>query len=74
MLRRKAHCGLSSILTRLLFPTLQRLGHTQLVNKRSSVAYAESVAQMKLGDQPEKKENVLSEDVTRVDPMMTVSC
>lgn len=52
----------------------ERLGHTQLVNKRSSVAYAESVAQMKLGDQPEKKENVFSEDVTRVDPMMTVSC
>jgi len=34
------------------------------------VKYAESVAQKKLEDQPEKKENVLLEDVNRVDPMM----
>jgi len=48
----------------------KRLGHDKLVNKRSSVKYAESVAQKKLEDQPEKKENVLLEDVNRVDPMM----
>jgi len=52
----------------------KRLGHDKLVNKRSSVQYAESVAQKKLGDQPEKKENVLLEDVNRMDAMMTAAC
>jgi len=49
----------------------ERLGHGKLVNKRSSVKYAESIAQMKLGDAPEKKDNNLLEDVNRgVDPLM----
>lgn len=49
----------------------ERLGHTNLVNKRSSVQYAESVAKAKLESQPEKKDNILMEDLSRVDPMMT---
>jgi len=48
----------------------KRLGHDNLVNKKKSVVYAESIAQKKLGDQPEKKENVLLDDANRVDPMM----
>jgi len=48
----------------------KRLGHGNLVNKRGSVVYAESVAQKKLEDQPEKKENTLLADVNGVDPMM----
>lgn len=48
----------------------KRLGHDQLLNKRKSVKYAESVAQKKIQNQPEKKENVLLEDVNRVEPMM----
>ena len=35
--------------------------------------YAETIAQKKLQDQPEKKENVLLEDVNRIDPM-TAAC
>jgi len=49
----------------------KRLGHDKLLHKRGSVRYAESVAQKKLEEQPEKKENVLLEDVTRVEPMMS---
>mmetsp|Transcript_32020 Transcript_32020/g.75289 ORF Transcript_32020/g.75289 Transcript_32020/m.75289 type:complete len:242 (+) Transcript_32020:203-928(+) len=48
----------------------KRLGHENLLQKRSSVKYAESVGEKKLEDQPEKKENVLLEDVNKVDPMM----
>lgn len=48
----------------------KRLGHDKLLHKRGSVKYAESVAQKKLEEQPEKKENVLLEDVIRVEPMM----
>mmetsp|Transcript_21516 Transcript_21516/g.59772 ORF Transcript_21516/g.59772 Transcript_21516/m.59772 type:complete len:242 (+) Transcript_21516:117-842(+) len=48
----------------------KRLGHDNLLQKRSSVKYAESVGEKKLEDQPEKKENVLLEDVNKVDPMM----
>jgi len=48
----------------------KRLGHGKLLNKRQSVKYAESVAQKKIQSQPEKKENVLLEDVNRVEPMM----
>ena len=51
----------------------QRLGHEGLINKRGSVKYAETIAQKKLQDQPEKKENVLLEDVNRIDPM-TAAC
>ena len=49
----------------------ERLGHDKLLQKRSSVKYAESVAKKKLKDQPEKKENVLLEDANHIDPMMT---
>lgn len=49
----------------------KRLGHGNLLQKRSSVKYAESVGQKKLEDQPEKKENVLVADADRVDPMMS---
>merc|ERR1712087_755328 len=52
----------------------ERLGHQKLVNKRSSVKYAESVAQKKLGDQPEKKDNAFMEDVNRADPMVMAAC
>jgi len=51
----------------------KRLGHDKLLQKRGSVRYAESVAQKKLEEQPEKKENVLLEDVIRVEPMMPYS-
>jgi len=51
----------------------KRLGHENLINKRGSVQYAETIAQKKLKDQPEKKENVLLEDLTRIDPM-TAAC
>jgi hypothetical protein len=37
------------------------------------VIYAENVAQKKLEDQPEKRENVLLEDSNRVDLMMTAA-
>lgn len=47
----------------------KRLGHDKLLKKRGSVKYAESVAQKKLEDQPEKKENVL-DDVAGVEPMI----
>jgi len=50
----------------------KRLGHEQLLHKRGSVKYAEAIAQKKLDDQPEKKENVLLEDVNRIDPTMPV--
>ncbi|VEU37533.1 unnamed protein product [Pseudo-nitzschia multistriata] len=48
----------------------KRLGHDKLLNKRGSVRYAEAIAEKKLEEQPEKKENVLLEDVNRIEPMM----
>lgn len=51
----------------------KRLGHENLINKRGSVKYAETIAKKKLKDQPEKRENVLLEDVNRIDPM-TAAC
>lgn len=48
----------------------KRLGHGKLLDKRGSVKYAESIAEKKLEDQPEKKDNVLLEDVNRIEPMM----
>eukprot|EP00529_Nitzschia_sp_RCC80_P032719 CAMPEP_0113492830 /NCGR_PEP_ID=MMETSP0014_2-20120614/28280_1 /TAXON_ID=2857 /ORGANISM="Nitzschia sp." /LENGTH=231 /DNA_ID=CAMNT_0000386677 /DNA_START=112 /DNA_END=807 /DNA_ORIENTATION=- /assembly_acc=CAM_ASM_000159 len=44
----------------------KRLGHEQLLNKRSSVKYAETVANKKMEEQPEKKENLTADDLGRV--------
>mmetsp|Transcript_13710 Transcript_13710/g.28730 ORF Transcript_13710/g.28730 Transcript_13710/m.28730 type:complete len:162 (-) Transcript_13710:869-1354(-) len=48
----------------------KRLGHGNLIRKRGSVLYAESIAEKKLANQPKKKEHVLLEDVNGVEPMM----
>jgi hypothetical protein len=48
----------------------KRLGHEQLLHKRSSVKYAEKVAEKKIGDQPEKRENPGLDELRRVgEPM-----
>lgn len=47
----------------------KRLGHDKLLNKRGSVKYAEAIALKKLGEQPEKKENVVLDDALNVEPM-----
>lgn len=49
----------------------KRLGHENLLQKRGSVKYAESIAQKKIHDQPEKKEIALSE-ADKINPMMAV--
>jgi len=53
----------------------KRLGHDKLAPKRGSVMYAENIAQKKLEDQPEKRENILLEDSNRADAdiMMTAA-
>ena len=44
----------------------QRLGHERLLTKRSSVRYAESVALSKVGQQPEKKVPIQSDNFANV--------
>lgn len=46
----------------------KRLGHDK-PNRRSSDVFAEKIAQKKMLEQPEKKENVLLEDANGMDPM-----
>ena len=45
---------------------LQRLGHENLLTKRSSVRYAEKVALKKVDNQPDKPERLTADDVARV--------
>ena len=46
--------------------SLQRLGHENLLTKRSSVRYAEKIALKKVDDQPEKAERLTAEEMARV--------
>lgn len=48
------------------FFLLQRLGHEHLLNKRSSIRFAEQVALKKVQDQPEKAENITGEDLVQI--------